>query len=72
MFLDFIFFCVITKKQKVHIIWVSNQCKKILHTVLDLFNFFDNVHDDYRLIIGADDKAQYSSKFGLFRQVRTL
>ena len=48
-------------------IWVVNELRKILPTVYDLLNFFDNIHNDYRMIMTADDQALYCLKFVIFK-----
>ena len=48
-------------------IWVVNELRKILPTVYNLLKFFDNIHNDYRMIMTADDQALYCLKFVIFK-----
>ena len=41
--------------------------KMSLPTVYNLLNFFDNIHNDYRMIMTADDQALYCLKFVIFK-----
>ena len=43
-----------------------------LLTFSNLLNFFDNLQNDYRLIMWADDQMQYFSKFEFFMQIQSF